>query len=368
MLKKIIYVIVAIVLGFVVFYISWRDSYSRAVVNRGNKALKEEDYEFFLKFFEIYEKDEIFTEQYTFDNNTTTIKTYNFYASQVIVDEKNKKNTEPRSGVVFLIKDINMEVVSIDESEPSDDVKDEDPATRMVLTADNGSTFTTVISTYGYDSAPVILYTLFSKELKQEFIDETHTTEPARITHIKMYDSNDVTFFDNNVNLPLDEHNEKEYWDNLLNEGKAGVSFTAKEYRNNFSFAFPEMNKTIAITAVTILILIGLGVFVFWPKKSFVPKEDEDRERYTFASTDEKEKYALAKVARGKKEKEDRENRYKNVRTEKSLDEITNDALEESIDKENTFEAAIEEDKKLEESNETSSTDEEIIETKKEEE
>ena len=348
MLKKIIYVIVAIVLGFVVFYISWRDSYSRAVVNRGNKAIKEENYEFFLKFFEIYEKDDIFTEQYTTDGNTTTIKAYNFFASKVIVDEKNSKNTEPRSGIVFLIKDINMEIVAIDESEPSNDVKDEDPATRMVLTADNGNTYSTVISTYGYDSAPIILYTFFTTELKKDLVNEEYTTTPTYISHVKIYDSKDTVFYDKDVNVPLVENNEKTYWDNLVNEGKAGVAFTEKEYRTNFSFAFPEMNKTLIITGVTILILIGLGVFVFWPKKAFVPKEDEDREKYTFASTEEKEKYALAKVARGKKEKEDRENRYKNVRSEKSLDEITEDALEESKDKENTAEAALAMDEKLE--------------------
>ena len=105
------------------------------------------------------------------------------------------------------------------------------------------------------------------------------------------------------------------------------------------------MNKTIIASAISFVILVGLGLFVFWPKKSYVPtREDEDKEKYTFASTDEKEKYALAKVARSKKEKEDRENRYKNVRTENNLENLSDEAIKDSMDKENTAEAAIQQD------------------------
>ena len=176
-------------------------------------------------------------------------------------------------------------------------------------------------------------------------------------------DSDEVVFFDNDVDISLAEHNEEEYWTNLEKEGKAGVIYTDKEYRDNFVFAFPEMTKSFVITGVTFVILLALGLFIFWPKKSYVPtKEDEDREKYTFATTDEKEQIAIAKVARSKKEKEERENRYRNVRSDKTLDEITEEKLEESMDKENTFEQAIEEDKVAEE---TSSS--EVIEENKEE-
>ena len=82
LLKKILYIIVSFVLGFVVFYISWRNSYSRAVVNKGNKALEAEDYEFFCKFLDYYEKEELFVTQYTESNNTTTIRGYNVFSSR----------------------------------------------------------------------------------------------------------------------------------------------------------------------------------------------------------------------------------------------------------------------------------------------
>ena len=158
-------------------------------------------------------------------------------------------------------------------------------------------------------------------------------------------------FFESNIedlNISLTEHNEEEYWTNLVDEGKAGVAFTSKEARSNFTFSFPEMNRTLIITGVTIILLAAFGLFIFWPKKSYVPTEEVDRETYTFASTDEKEKYALAKVARSKKEKEDRENRYKNVRTDSNLENMSNEAIKESMDKENTAEAALAEDAKLE--------------------
>lgn len=344
MLKKILYVLVAIVLGFVVFYISWRQSVSSAIVHRGNKALEEENYEFFLKFFEKYDKEEIFCETYTLDNNTTTIRSYNVFSTKVVTDPQNKKNYESRSGIAFFIEKLNLDVVALDEDEPAEDLTDEDPATRITFTADNGETYTSVLSTYGYDATPIVIFNYFTSEFKDYFTKNT-SVEPTKITHIKLVDSKNTVFFDNNLSLSFEEHNDEAYWDQLVAEGKGGVAYTSSEYRKNFSFAFPEMRRVFIITSVAILILIGLGIFVFWPKKSYVPtKEDEDRDKYTFASTDEKEKYALAKIARDKKEKEDRENRYKNVRTEKKLDEMTDEALIDSLDKENTAEAAIQQD------------------------
>ena len=355
MFKKILYVIVAIVIGFVVFYISWKDSYTNAVINRGNKAIEEKNYEFFLKFYDYYEKKEITTETYTENSNTTTIRAYNVFIEKI---QEEDKTYSSRSGVFLLITDLNLDVIKMDTNQPSDDVKDDDPATRMIITTDNGATYSYVISTYGYDTAPVILFNLSTTEL----IEKTTKDEvkPNYVSHIKISDSENVVMFDNEVHLDLIEHNEKTYWDNLVESELGGVGFTQKEYRTNFLFAFPEMRKTIIITIIAILILIGLGVFVFWPKKSFVPKENDDREKYTFEGTEAKEQYALEKVARGKKEKEDRENRYKNVRSEKSLDEMTDEALEKSIDQENTFEKAIEEDKALE-AEETSTTETEEV-------
>ena len=343
MLKKILYVIVAILLGFIVFYLSWRSSYAKAVVNRGNKALEEENYEFFCKFLDYYEKDPASLVNYTENNNTTTIRTYSVFAKGLKDEDGNKVN---RSGYMLLIYNINTDIITLDEEQVDDDVADDVLATRLTLTADNGATYTHVISTYGYDETPIVLYSLSTTETINKLNGATS------ITHIKITDCSEekVAMLDSEVNLPLTEHNDEEYWTNLVNEDKAGVKFSQKEYNKNFSFAFPEMNKTLLITGITILILIGLGVFIFWPKKSFVPNEDEDREKYTFATTEEKNKYALAKIARDKREKEERENRYKNVRAEKSLDEITDEALKDSANQENTFEKAIEEDKALEES------------------
>ena len=369
LLKKILYVIVAITLSFVIFYISWRDSSSSALVHKANKALKENNYEFFLKFFEIYDKEEIAKVQYTENENTTTVRAYNIYSSTVVTDKTNDKNYEERSGVVLFIDNLNMDVVKIDSEQASDDIKDEDPATRITFTADTGKTYTAVLSTYAYESTPIVLFTYFTTEFRDYFKTDVEAT---KINHIKMVDSENVVFYDCNIELEFVEHNDKAYWNSLIESDKAGVAWTNDENRKNFTFSFPEMNKTFLITGIAILVLIGLGVFIFWPKKSYVPKADEDKEKYTFASTEEKEKYALAKVAKGKKEKEDRENRYKNVRTEKSLDEITDEAIEESLDKENTVEAALAEDAKLEEESKeiTESNEEanEVIEENKEEE
>ncbi len=371
MLKKILYVIVALVLEFVVFYISWRDTGSTAMLNRGNKALKEGNYEFFLKFSEKYDKTQILEASYLLDENTTTLKCYNVFSTKVIVDETKKKEYAPRSGVLFFIENINTDVVKIDTMEPADDPKDDEKTTNITFTADNGKEYTTTLSTFGYKSAPVVLFNYFTTEFKSSF-EEGTSTPATKITHVKMVDSEDKVFFDTDISLDFVEHNDEAYWDELVASGKGGVAYTAKEYRDNFTFAFPEMRKTIIVSLISFLVLVGLGLFVFWPKKSYVPtKEDDDREKYTFASTDEKEKYALAKVARSKKEKEDRENRYKNVRTEKTLDEMTNEAIVESMDKENTAEAALAKDEELEkealekvEENEldieTDSTDEEV--------
>lgn len=341
MLKKILYVIVSIVIGFVVFFISWRDSYSNAVINKGQKALENEDYEFFLKFLNYYEKEEITKVQYTFDDNTTTIRAYNVYSKDAVDKDKNKVY---RSGVLLMITDINLELIKVDTEEPTEDVKDEDPATRITFTADTGSTITTTISTYGYDKTPIVLFTYSTTESIADFKTKDYPDTPTKITHIKMADSENTVFYDCDINIDLVEHNDEEYWKNLVSEGKAGVTFTPKEARSYFTFSFPEMNKTIIVTLITFLIFVGLGVFVFWPKKSYVPTEEVDRETYTFASTDEKEKYALAKIAKGKKEKEDRENRYKNVRSESNLENMSNKAIIDSIGKENTAEEALKAD------------------------
>lgn len=345
MLKKILYVLVALLIEFVVFYIAWRDSGSTAMMHRGTKAIEAENYEFFLKFFEKYDNEEILKAEYTIDNNTTTLKCYNVFSTKVITDNSNKKDYSSRSGVVFFIGNLNTDVVKIDTTDPDDDIKDEDPATRMTFTADNGETYTTVISTTGYDSTPIVLFNYFTTEFKDMFKKSESTPEATKITHIKLVDSESTVFFDTDLELPFVEHNDEAYWDQLIAEGKGGVAYTAKEYRENFTFAFPEMRRTIIVSAICFAVLVGLGVFIFWPKKSYVPtKEDEDKEKYTFASTEEKEKYALAKVARSKKEKEDRENRYKNVRTETNLEDISNEAIIDSMDKENTAEAAIQQD------------------------
>ena len=345
MLKKILYIIVTLALGFVIFYISWQDSYSSAVIHKGKKALEEENYEFFCKFLDYYEKEEIAKVEYTLDDNTTTLRAYNVYSKSAL--DKDEKKVY-RSGVLFIVTNINLELVKADTEEPSDDVKEDDPATRITLTADTGSTITTTFSTYGYDSTPIVLYTFAITESIDEFKKGESKETPTKVKHLKMVDSEGTVFFDCNVDLDLVEHNEEDYWKNLVEEGIAGTSFTSKEARSYFTFSFPEMNKTIIVTLVTFLIFVGLGVFIFWPKKSYVPTEEVDRETYTFASTDEKEKYALAKVARGKKEKEDRENRYKNVRSESNLENLSNEAIKDSMDKENTAEAALAKDAEAE--------------------
>ena len=91
MLKKLLYIIVALLLGFVVFYISWRNAYTTAVINKGNKALEEENYEFFCKFLDYYETEPIFVEEYKLNNNTTTVRAYNVYSKNAIDKDKNKK-------------------------------------------------------------------------------------------------------------------------------------------------------------------------------------------------------------------------------------------------------------------------------------
>ena len=378
MLKKILYSIVAIVIGFVVFYISWKDSCSTAFNHRAVKALNEGNYEFFLKAHKYYEKEAISVDKYDkevvidadhniTDTHTTTLRTYNIYANFYVeedVNGKTKTTTAYRSGIYFLITDLNLDLIPEEKNEPTES----SILTKIIITADNGNSYTLDSSTFGYTSTPFISSVFASKEIKEKFIDSTHTDTPTKLTHIKMVtkeakDSDEVVFFDNDVDISLAEHNEEEYCTNLEKEGKAGVIYTDKEYRDNFVFAFPEMTKSFVITGVTFVILLALGLFIFWPKKSYVPtKEDEDREKYTFATTDEKEQIAIAKVARSKKEKEERENRYRNVRSDKTLDEITEEKLEESMDKENTFEQAIEEDKVAEE---TSSS--EVIEENKEE-
>ena len=341
MLKKILYIIVTLALGFVIFYIAWQDSYSSAVIHKGQKALEEENYEFFCKFLDYYEKEEIAKIEYKENDNTTTLRAYNVY-SKTAQDKDEKKVS--RSGVLFIVTNINLEVVKADTEEPSDDIKEDDPATRITLTSDTGSTITTTFSTYGYDTTPIVLYTFSTTESLDEFKKGESKETPTKVSHLKMVDSEGTVFFDCNIDLDLVEHNDEDYWKNLVSEGIAGTAFTAKEARSYFTFSFPEMNKTIIVTLVTFLIFGGLGIFIFWPKKSYVPTEEVDRETYTFASTDEKEKYALAKVARSKKEKEDRENRYKNVRTESNLENMSNEAIIDSLDKENTAEAALAKD------------------------
>ena len=377
MLKKILYIIVSVLLGFVVFYISWRDSYSNAVMNRGKKALDEHNYEFFCKFMDYYDKTPIFDEEYLVDGNTTRIIGYNVFSKEV-TDENDKKVS--RSGIQLLIFNLNMEKVKIDtEQPPSDETEltDEEKAkySKMIITSNTTSTYESIISTYGYDQSPIVLFTVSSCDLKNKFTEGDIKETPTTLTHIKLIDTEGTVFFDNTVDVSLEEHNDETYWVSLYESGVAGRSFTPKEVRSNFTFAFPEMRKTIIVTMVTILILIALGVFIFWPKKSYVPTEEVDRETYTFASTEEKEKYAIAKVARGKKEKEERENRYKNVRKENNLEDLSNEAIINSLDKENTAEAALAQDKELEANeaiaSEDTSTTSEVIEnneTTKEEE
>ena len=365
MLKKILYIIVSVLLGFVVFYISWRDSYSKAVMHRGQKALDEHNYEFFCKFMDYYEKDPIFDEEYLIDGNTTRIIAYNVFSKEVTDAENNKVS---RSGIQLLIFNVNMEKVKIDTEQPPSDeseLTDETKAnySKMVITSNTTSTYESIISTYGYDQSPIVLFTVSASDLKTKFTEGDIKEVPTTLTHITLSDTNGTVFFDNTVDVPLVEHNDEAYWTSLYESGVAGRSFTPKEVRSNFTFAFPEMRKTIIITMVTILILIALGVFIFWPKKSYVPTEEVDRETYTFASTEEKEKYAIAKVARGKKEKEERENRYKNVRKENNLEDLSNEAIINSLDKENTAEAALAQDQMLEANEAIASEDVETKET-----
>ena len=307
-------------------------------------------------------------EEYIEDGNTTRIIGYNVFSKKV-TDEKNK--TVSRSGIQLLIFNLNLEKVKIDTEQPStneEDMTDEDKAkfSKMIITSNTTSTYESVISTYGYDQSPIILFTASTSDIKNKFTEGDIKEIPTTLTHIKLVDSEGTVFYDNNVEVKLEEHNDEAYWKSLYDSGVAGRAFTPKEVRSNFTFAFPEMRKTIIVTVVTILILIALGVFIFWPKKSYVPTEEVDRETYTFASTEEKEQYAIAKVARSKKEKEERENRYKNVRKENSLEDLSNEAIKNSLDKENTAEAALEQDKELEANEEIANEDvsNEVVEEK----
>ncbi len=375
MLKKILYIIVAIVFGFIIFKFSWDESYSRAHRNKAKKAVSEENYEFFCKYYTNYLIDPIFTDEYNKDDNTTKVICYSVFSESttetVTENNKEKEVTVPRSGMMIIITNINKEVIAIDAEDLPEDDEDSDEDVKystITITANNGMVFTENYSTYDYDSINATIFTFSENGILKKLVDETHTDAPTAITHITFKDAEDKVFFDNEVNVPLVEHNEKEYWNDLVEQGIAGVKFSKKE-ASEFAWSFPEMNRTIIITAVALLIEVGLGLFIFWPKKSYVPTEEVDRETYTFASTEEKENIAIAKVARAKKEKEERENRYKNVRKDNNLEDMSNQAVRDSLGKENTYEAALEADALEEKAKEESSTtnENETIEETKEE-
>ena len=349
MLKKIIYIIVAIVFGFMVFKFSWDESYSRAHRNKAKKAVSEENYEFFCKYYTNYLKEPLFTLEYTENENTTKVICYSLFMDNmtetVTEDGKEKQVKVSRSGIMIIVSHINKEIIAIDQDElPEEKSEDEEiKYSTITITADNGFTLVEDYSTCDYDSINATIFTFSEHDILKKLVDETHTDTPTAISHITFKDSDDTIFFDNNVELPLVEHNDQEYWNQLVEEGIAGTKFSKKE-ASEFAWSFPEMNRTIIITAAALLIEIAFGLFIFWPKKSYVPTEEVDRETYTFASTEEKENIAIAKVARAKKEKEDRENRYKNVRKDNSLEDMSNQAVRDSLGKENTYEAALEAD------------------------
>ena len=368
MLKKIIYIIMALVLGFLMFYMSWEEAKSSARTRLMKKAIEENDFDFVCKFYAYYyEKEALFEQTYTENNNTTTIRAYNCFAEYKTTDENDKTVKKQGSYILLVITNINKEIIHIDESLIEEVESDDDLATRLTLTSNVDTNTTVVMPTYGYDEINVVCVPIIASETTNLLFNKKTDQTPTKITHITITDSSKEKekMFDMDVDLSIVPKDDVAVWEAELEAGTVGKTL---ENANIINFPIPEMYKAFIITAVVLLIEIGLGLFIFWPKKSHVPTEEVDRETYTFASTEEKEKIAIAKVARSKKEKEDRENRYKNVRKETNLEDLSDKAIEESMDKENTAEAALEQDALEEKANEeATSTNEEIKETKEEE-
>ena len=367
MLKKIIYIIMALVLGFLLFYMSWEEAKSDARTRLMKKAIEEKDFEFVCKFYSYYyEKEALMENTYTENYNTTTMRAFNCFAEYRTTDENDKTVKKQGSYILLVITDINKEVIHIDES-LIEEAKDDELATRLTLTSNIGTSTTVIMPTYGYDDILTVCVPIIASETQNLLIDKNDLANtPTSITHITITDSSEdkVKMYDMDVNLSIVPKDDPEVWKAEYEAGTVGKTL---DNANIINFPIPEMYKAFIFTAVVLLIEIGLGLFIFWPKKTYAPTEEVDRETYTFASSEEKEKIAIAKVARSKKEKEDRENRYKNVRKDSNLEDLSDEAIKESMDKENTAEAALEQDA-LEEkaAEEATSTTEEITETKEE--
>lgn len=324
MVKKILYGLFCAVFGFVVFYICWRGSSSKAVVNRSNDAINSGDYTFFLKFVDYAKKTPAYTGNYDELENTTDLKIFEFYSKNVSIDEE-EKVIEPRSGFMFIFANVNSDVIKWDEFPSSSSSFDEEKCTKFILFGKDGASYSLSISTYGMDECNVYMLPLSS-----DYIAKKIGAGTTAITGIKIIDSEGTKMYeDMTLNIELVEHFDEEYWKSL-DSNEVITGFTSKEYRDNVSFAFPEMNSSFIITAITLVALAGIGVFIFWPKKSRVPDEEEFKDRFTFKADDDKEKTAIERIAKEKKEKDDRLNKYKNVRSNSDNEIVKVEDIEET--------------------------------------
>lgn len=346
MVKKLCYSIFCIVFGFVIFFFTWKDTENRAVINRSNKALETNDYWFFQKFTEYCSVDSLYDNKYTEDNNTTRMVIFEVF-SEVAADEGESDGIDSRNGLMFVISNFNFDEVLIDEESIAEHKDEEDKLTEystvLYVYGDNGRSWTMPCSTYGCESCNVVLQSYSIDVFKSKL------GGASSITKLKLVDTNNrVAYLDESCDINLIEHNDVSYWKNQVENGLAYEGFDDKEYRKYISFSTPEIYRTFIVTGIVILIMVGFGLFIFWPKKTY-NLDTHDKERFTFAPEEEKEKSVLERVAKDKQERNDRENKYKNVR--KSSDALTSEKKDEEpvVEENNTEEIVTENEENKEE-------------------
>lgn len=318
MLKKIIYIMLSVTLGFVFFYFSWVSASSKAVLKKGNKALEENNIDFFLKFHSCYDDNSLFSSTYDVDKNTTKVDTYYTYSK-----------SDDISSILFVITKINTDNVYIDEVSASSSSWDKEDTTIVTLTADNGATWNLPTSTYGYDDMPIIMLTFDMDSINTEL--KKGNTDPTKITSITLTDSKEYVFGTFTFNIDLIDYKIEE-WNAMVEAQTAKIGYTSSEYRKEFNFSYPEMWSVWIITGIVLIAMAGLGVFIFWPKKDYSFVSNKKKEDRTFAPTVEKKVSTIEAIAKSKKEKEERENRYKNVRSVNTNEDVVEGEIVEDTD------------------------------------
>lgn len=282
MFKKVLYIIAMVMLGYLVYYFSWITVTADHVMSKAKIAAKNDDKEFFLKWFTYYDDDTVYSN--TFNNNGISSKMDVYKAYHKGEDD---------SIFTFIITKLDGDITYDKNSDSK----------KTQLTIYSGEKSMSInYSNYSYDDLPIIQFDFYCDDIykklsiyddkgTEDTADDTLLTPVSKITKIVLTDAyrdeetykeqGKVIFEASGEQLFSFTDETKDEWKVSADANLVKLGYTDAQYKKNFYYHYPTMWKVWRNLIIFVVVAVGLGLLLFWPRKNKFEKTFLNKEHKT---------------------------------------------------------------------------------------